>query len=127
MTVLAKQPARPRKRAKPSFDAPADVTSTPESGWVFRSDAPAPASASAKPEPSPPPVAVAPEPPKPALPPPPPPSPPPAPPAAAVAPVVMAPVIESESPLRFAWVPLAIGISTILAMLPRRREKDEQS
>ena len=123
MTVLAKQPARPRKRAKPSFDAPADVTSAPESGWVFRSDAPAPASA----KPEPPPVAVAPEPPKPALPPPLPPSPPPAPPAPVVAPVVMAPVIESESPLRFAWVPLAIGISTILAMLPRRREKDEQS
>ena len=42
-------------------------------------------------------------------------------PLAAPAPIVMAPVIQSESPLRFVWVPLAVGVSTILAMLPRKR------
>jgi hypothetical protein len=114
MTVLADSPPRSRKRPKPSFDAPADVTSAPESGWVFRSDAPADAISPAR---------VAPaassnaesedaglDAAEPA-------------PQAPVEPVVMAPVIASESPLRFAWVPLAIGYSTILAMLPRRRRE----
>lgn len=42
------------------------------------------------------------------------------PPVKAAPPVVVAPVIQSESPLRFMWVPLAIGYSTILAMLPQK-------
>ena len=94
MTILTDIPPRSRKRAKPSFDAPADVTSGGESGWVFRSDAPpdAPAQVGA--------------------------------PAAADETIVMAPVIQSESPLRFAWVPLAIGYTTILAMLPRTRKRE---
>jgi hypothetical protein len=46
---------------------------------------------------------------------------------AAPAPIVVAPVVESESPLRFAWVPLAIGYATILAMLPRRRDEGGRS
>ena len=93
MTVLADSPPRARKRATPSFDAPADVTSTGESGWVFRSDAPPDAPAQVEP-------------------------------AAAPETIVMAPVIPSESPLRFAWVPLAIGYTTILAMLPRARKRE---
>ena len=119
MSVLAGSdtPSRPRKRARPSFDAPADVTSPAESGWVFRSDAPAETTARVEPAPIAIPGYV-------------PPSRPAAPlPADAAeapaerstpAPVVMAPVVTSESPLRFAWVPLAIGYSTILAMLPRK-------
>jgi hypothetical protein len=89
---------RSRKRAAPSFDVPADVTAGPESGWVFRSEAaPAAPAAPADPaEPVTPPAAPA---------------------------IVMAPVIQSESPLRFAWVPLAIGYSTVLAMLPRPRRR----
>jgi hypothetical protein len=46
---------------------------------------------------------------------------------AAPAPIVVAPVVESESPLRFAWVPLAIGYATILAMLPRKRDEGGRS
>ena len=93
------------------------MTSAPESGWVFKSE---PVAAAA---PVPPPPAVAAVPPPRAIPPeggshrsqeaaaaa-----------APAKAPVVLAPVIQSEGPLRFMWVPLAIGYSTILAMLPRR-------
>ncbi len=99
-------PPRPRKKATPSFDVPADVTAAPESGWVFRSDAaaaappPAPVAASA------PVVTPSPAAPVPAEP--------------AAPPIVMAPVVQSEMPLRFVWVPLAIGYATLLAMLPRR-------
>lgn len=83
------------------------MTSAPESGWVFKSE---PVAAAAPPPPAP--VASAPA---------PAPAPPPAPvPAKVAAPVVLAPVIQSEGPLRFMWVPLAIGYSTILAMLPRK-------
>jgi hypothetical protein len=39
----------------------------------------------------------------------------------------MAPVVESESPLRFVWLPLAIGYSTILAMLPRTHSRSDES
>ena len=109
---------------KPSFDAPAEVTSGGESGWVFRSDAP---DAAAEVEPAPPAIPDV--------------APParliaaPVQPAAAAAEaseagdepapqaIVMAPVVASESPLRFAWVPLAIGYTTILAMLPRPRNR----
>jgi len=127
MTVLADAPSRPRKRTKPSFDAPADVTSSGESGWVFRSDVPDATSVEpapvAIPDVAPPVRAAA----APASPPPPEIAP-----AAQSRPehdpapqaVVMAPVIASESPLRFAWVPLAIGYTTILAMLPRSRRRD---
>ena len=80
------------------------MTSAPESGWVFKSEpvaaaAPPPAPVAAAPAPAPPPVPA---------------------PAKVAAPVVLAPVIQSEGPLRFMWVPLAIGYSTILAMLPRK-------
>ena len=118
MTILADTPPRSRKRARPSFDAPSDVTAPAESGWVFRSDAPADATSRVEPAPvatpevAPPArIAAAPAPPPPA-----------SAPAEAPAPVVLAPVVGSESPLRFAWVPLAIGYSTILAMLPRRHK-----
>ena len=108
MTVLTDSPSRSRKRIKPSFDAP---------------------DAAADVEPAPPAIpAVA----------------PPARMTAAFVPtapaddteeddthvdepapkaIVMAPVVTSESPLRFAWVPLAIGYTTILAMLPRPRRR----
>ena len=67
------------------------MTSAPESGWVFRSDAttdPAPAAAPPRAVATPPPAFVV------TLPPP--------------------------GPLRFVWMPLAIAYSTILAMLPQR-------
>jgi hypothetical protein len=114
--VARSTPPRPRKKATPSFDVPADVTAAPESGWVFRSDAEAktlagaPAAAATPPAPVTPPASAASV----------------APPAAAPAPappapIVMVPVVQSEMPLRFVWVPLAIGYATLLAMLPRGR------
>src|SRR5215471_8429036 len=51
MTILADTPPRSRKRARPSFDAPSDVTAPAESGWVFRSDAPADATSRVEPAP----------------------------------------------------------------------------
>ena len=85
---MAESHSRARKRAKPSFEVPSDVTSASQSGWVFRSDAAA--------QLPPPPVAPA------------------APPRAA------ATAVAPPGPLRFAWMPLAIAYSTILAMLPQR-------
>jgi len=84
--------SRARKRAKPSFEVPSDVTAASQSGWVFRSDGAA-------------------EPP-----------PPPAPPRQAPGGPTRqpTPVLAPPGPLRFAWMPLAIAYSTILAMLPQR-------
>lgn len=97
---MAQSPRRARKRAKPSFEVPSDVTSAAESGWVFRSDGASPPPAAPKPAAS---VSAA---PKPAAP-------------VAVAAKPAAP-LPAPGPLRFAWLPLAIAYSTILAMLPQR-------